>query len=573
LRKYILENALIKEIIDFGETKIFEGAPGQHNMVFILEKCPSGIQAKTMVETPIQENIIKKEKNQIKIVKVKEMPIVKGIKPLKGLIDHIEKHIDKKEYSDDYIDVFYSAVRQEELTEQAWNLKYTLGKETILNKIERLGEKSGSFLHVGCGVLTNRDYVAGQNIKRLTQSEIEHHGIKLGDGIFVLSEQEYLNLSLSAKEKKIVKPWHKNSEVTRYIPDPHEEKRFLIYLRNKDDLDEYSTIKSHLLKFKGILDYQLIGYGESNKWYAVTRTSEDSVLKREKIFTPYRQIRNTFAYIDADFFSSKDLYYITYKVEPPTIGESLKYILSILNSAAIDFWCMHKLKRKGNAREYYATPLKQIPIRRIDFSKKDEVKTHDTLVKKVETMIETKKRLAEFNNFFKTRLTRLEDPKDVPEPDAFAITRSLPASDLRVLRTHPKVQIEAKDSDDFYLAKAGEIKGATLFDKSTEEAQYSMKLVGKNKKEIAITAPKEIIYYLKEILKDYLGKSLDEIKKIPLAKDLETYEAKRNEILKEVKKLLTKAKSLQAEIDEIVYELYGITQAERKIIEKELQSR
>jgi type I restriction-modification system DNA methylase subunit len=41
LREFILENALILEIIDFGETRIFEGAPGQHNMVFVLEKCPS----------------------------------------------------------------------------------------------------------------------------------------------------------------------------------------------------------------------------------------------------------------------------------------------------------------------------------------------------------------------------------------------------------------------------------------------------------------------------------------------------------------------------------------------------
>ncbi|MFQ6072545.1 MAG: class I SAM-dependent DNA methyltransferase, partial [Methanosarcinales archaeon] len=39
LRQFILDNAIIKEIIYFGEIKLFEHALGQHNMVFILEKC------------------------------------------------------------------------------------------------------------------------------------------------------------------------------------------------------------------------------------------------------------------------------------------------------------------------------------------------------------------------------------------------------------------------------------------------------------------------------------------------------------------------------------------------------
>ena len=338
----------------------------------------------------------------------------------------------------------------------------------------------------------------------------------------------------------------------------------------EDDISDLINIKTHLGQFKTIMDDQVSRYEEKYPWFALHRPREQKIFESEKIINPQHAQQIVFAYLNEPIYSSRDVYYITPKNKK--LHESLKFVCAILNSNIIKFWLKHKGKRKGFAYELKTTPLSKIPFRCIDFSNKKEIKTHDILVKKVEAMIETKKRLAEFNNFFKTRLTRLEEPKGIPEPDVYAITRTLPASDLRVLRTHPKVQIEAKDSDDFYLAKAGEIKGATLFDKSTEEAQYSMKLVGKNKKEIAITAPKEIIYYLKEILKDYLGKSLDEIKKIPLAKDLETYEAKRNEILKEVKKLLTKAKSLQAEIDEIVYELYGITQAERKIIEKELQS-
>lgn len=58
LRKYILENAKIKEMIFFEDVKIFEYAKGQHNMVFILEKYAGKEREKERAE------------NKIKIVRV-----------------------------------------------------------------------------------------------------------------------------------------------------------------------------------------------------------------------------------------------------------------------------------------------------------------------------------------------------------------------------------------------------------------------------------------------------------------------------------------------------------------------
>ncbi|GAH90197.1 unnamed protein product, partial [marine sediment metagenome] len=69
-----------------------------------------------------------------------------------------------------------------------------------------------------------------------------------------------------------------------------------------------------------------------------------------------------------------------------------------------------------------------------------------------------------------------------------------------------------------------------LFDKNIDEPRYSLDLKSKNKKQISIIAPKEIINYLQDVLKNYIGKSWDEIKKIPLAKDLQTYQKKEKQI-------------------------------------------
>ncbi len=136
LRRYILDNALIQIIIDFGETKIFAGAPGQHNMVFVLER-RSSFEA-GFSKTPIKEIIERKNKHMIKIIKVKKVPEINNSygkstiifanhhrTRLKKLCDHIKELIDKNKYSDEYIEVFYSAVKQGELDEGAWNIVST----------------------------------------------------------------------------------------------------------------------------------------------------------------------------------------------------------------------------------------------------------------------------------------------------------------------------------------------------------------------------------------------------------------------------------------------------------------
>jgi hypothetical protein len=437
--------------------------------------------------------------------------------------------------------------------------------------MNKKGVTLGKICNINQGLVSGAPRVSAKSINLLPEKIVRDNNIKVDDGIFVLTRTELKSLNFPDREKDIIKPYFRQTQIDPYFAEK-ENNLFVIYTTKDADLEKYQNIKTHLERFQPILENRLRVYGEDYPWYKLHRERNQEIFEMEKIVTPNFARHNTFAYVSYPFYTEFDVYYLI-----PQVKElSLKYLLAILNSSLLDFWVLHNAKLKGekkNVREYNTGSIRQIPVTCIDFNNSKEVKIHDTLVKKVEAMIETKKRLADFNNFFKTRLTRLEDPKDIPEPDAYAITRTLLASDLRVLRTHPKVQIEAKDTDDFYLAKVGEIKGATLFSKPTEEGQYSIKLIGKNKKQIAITAPKEIIYYLKDVLSDHIGKSLDEIKEIPLAKDLETYEAKRDEILKEAKKLMTKVKSLQSEIDEIVYELYGITQAERKIIEKELQSK
>jgi hypothetical protein len=575
LRQFILENALIKEIIDFGETKIFEGAPGQHNMVFILEKCPDTRVYDNGTTLPNKENSAKKKNNRIKIAKVQGIPIQPiAKKPLARIVGHIETHIEKKEYSDDYVNIFYCPVKQGELTEGAWNsLFMQTDVDSVFSKVNSKLLKE--VLEIRQGIVPGIDRVTKQNIKSIPSEKITEDNIQTGDGIFILTKEEVQQLHLTKEEKEFFVPSYHNSHISPYIVDiPEKNIDYILYIDREIDLNKYLNIKRHLEKYKDILKsrierYEERGYKESYPWYRLNRPRDKDILSNEKIVVSnWGTTWQPFALQSGDFFEKRD---VTFFAKQKGIQEELSYFLGILNSQIIKWWMTQKARQLGYMRQ---SIQEQIPIRRIDFTIKDEIKTHETIAKKVETMIETKEKLAEYNKFFRSRLTRLEGPKETLEPDAYAITKSLVQSDLRVLRTHPRVQIEVKGTENFYLAKIGEVKEATeLFTKPTAETPYSIQLTGKDKKHITIIAPKEIVYYLREVLKDYTGKSYDEIKEISLAKDLETYAIRKNEILKEVKKLLTKVESLQVEIDDIVYDLYGITQAERKIIEQELAAK
>ena len=603
LRKFILDNTLIQTIVDFGETKIFEGAPGQHNMVFVLEKCSSF--EKGNVKFTIEEIIKKKAKHQIKIVKVKKVPsppinssplysnssspstgegtgegvIFRGNSVinhhrtrLKKLCDHIKRHIDKNKYSDEYIDVFYSAVKQGELDENPWNSIWTkINMDKILSKTTESITTLKNVLEVKQGIVPGVDRITNENIRYSPPDKITKENIKIGDGVFVLTENELNMLSLNENERQLFISSYHNSHITHFFVDiPKSEIDFILYIDDELDFEEYPNIKRHLDKYKEILKarierYEERGYKEVYQWYRLNRPRDRKILSSDKIVVSnWGTSWQPFAYQSGNFFEKRD---ITFFVKKEGVKESLFYFLGLLNSSLLRWWMTEKARQLGYMRQ---SLQEQIPIRRIDFANLKEKKIHNNLVKKVEKIIELKKELAEYNKFFKgIRLTKLEGSEKLPEPDVYTITVSLPQEDRRILRTHSKVSWEPKEIKEFYLSKIGKIEEvAPLFTKKEEEPLFSIKLSSKDKNQIAINAPKEIANYLQEVLQNYIGNSWEEIKKIPLAKDLKTYQKKEKEIIETITSLLTKIQNAQNEIDKIVYELYQITPAEQKTIEE-----
>ena len=95
----------------------------------------------------------------------------------------------------------------------------------------------------------------------------------------------------------------------------------------------------------------------------------------------------------------------------------------------------------------------------------------------------------------------------------------------------------------------------------------AMSLSGKGRKSANLIAPKEILKYLQKVLPKFKGKTWPEIKEIPVARDLATYQAKEKEVISDAKSLLRKVTSIQSKIDALAYELYGLTEDEIAVVE------
>jgi len=557
LRKYILENAKIKEMIFFEEVKIFEHAKGQHNMVFVLTKC-SGEDKKG-----------ERENNHTKIVQVKcrnqDLPGDTIREKLDFLIEHIQKYIDKSKYEDEYIKVFWSGAKQGELSKKgdAWNLILNARDKKLLDKLDSEKFKLSDFVTIDEGIHTGADKVTNRNQRHLADSSI-----KIGAGIFILNENEVASLRLNETEKELIKPWFKNSDIHKYIVPPRNRNEFLIYTDDSTSIDFYPAIKNHLEKFEEILKLKREYKSGRRKWYALHWPRKKDLFEETKIVVPYRADENRFALDELSLYGSADIFFIKTRSD---ISINVYYLLGILNSKLLNFWCQRKLKKKGEAREYKPTLLQNLPIHKININDSEELTLHDGIVEKVKTTREKMVELAEYSKYsLDIRLTKLDFNALLPEVNDEEIIKNSNPENMYNIRTHLEIKIEKTtgfEDEKFYLSKVDSPE--TTF---TGNAQ--IKLTGKDRSVVFIMGSSELLRLLASLLDNWKNKPWNEIKEnLLLPESFESFKSQKIEILNKVQGIRGEISELQGEIDQIVYELYGLTEDEIKIVEGEENKR
>ena len=326
LRKDLKNRTDILKLVNFNEFKIFESALGQHNLITLLRKNSS------------------KGEPDTEIINVKKS----GCATKKELKRILEGRCGETDYffrtHDRLFDGDQTYMR---ITEGMDNRL-----EPILNKISK-GIKIDKICNVNQGIVSGAD--------KLTIRHINKFGIEgqKGEGIFVLIEDEIRNKMFDSQEMKLLKPFFKNSDISRYKSDIKTDKKIIYMDRNLKRIDNrYPNIEKHLKKYYPILSQRREVRNGSIEYFHLHWGRDERIFKGEKIVAPQRSRLNTFAYNDIPWYSSADVYYITSENK----NIKLKYLLGILNSKLYYVWLYFRGKRKGEMLELYQTPLKEIPV-------------------------------------------------------------------------------------------------------------------------------------------------------------------------------------------------------------------
>lgn len=333
LRKDFKERAIFKKLVNFNELRIFESALGQHNLITSLIKGHNDNELCSLINVNS-----------------------------KGYIDD---NFDNIIYGND-INTTYNEIKQTSLFDGEENYIRTIldnentNLNNILNKIRNNKFLLGEICKINQGIATGGNFLTEKN-----KNKYNIQNAQIGDGIFMITRNEYNNMELLQKEKKIIKKLYKNSDIQRYYTN-QTNNLYLINLRYTDKpiLNEYPNIKKHLQKYELLLkDRPQTGTLKSafrnNMWYVMT-TSRKVNMEGEKIVAPQRSKCNCFGYNDTEWYGATDIYYITECKQE----YRLKYILALLNSRLYYIWLYHKGKRKGEILELFQIPLSEIPIKK-----------------------------------------------------------------------------------------------------------------------------------------------------------------------------------------------------------------
>ena len=345
LRRDIRERMKIRLLLNLGELKLFENAPGQHNIISSFAKDGNC--------------------NKCIIIDVHKSG---ALNP--KLFETILLHADR--------DTSYEIINQENIYDgNECYIRMHSGMEdgrlsSILQKISSGNEKLGNIAEVNAGIMGGCDSITKHNLGYADESYIVSHDIKKGDGVFVLDKDNIRdrNRILDLDEFSFCKDFYKNSDIKKYSTSTFTSKLIIFSSSDTPDRDQ-NIIKKSLQKYKPILTrIRMINNENIEYWHQLRRgTAHPHVFTCEKIVCPQRSKTNTFGYNDVDWYASADVYFIT----KPEKAYELKYILGLLNSKLYYMWLYNKGKRKGESLELYQKPLSEIPIKLVNANQQKEI--------------------------------------------------------------------------------------------------------------------------------------------------------------------------------------------------------
>lgn len=329
MRNKLLNEAKICQFIDFGNYKVFDTA-GIQTMVYLLKKSKNNISY------------------ELKFAKLKN-----DIPTKEDLNVFINSGFEENNEN------FYKFIFQFKRNNfEGKSIQFLRSEDDgVIDLIENAADTYLTSKEVAQGIVLPQDFLNKKN------REILGDSLKVGSGVFVLSNTEKSALNLSDEELSIIKPYFVSSDFFKYGSNK-KSSHWIIYTDSKfkdaREMAKYPNIKMHLDQFSKIIT-------SDNRPYGLHRARDERFFKGEKIIVARKCISPEFAYNNFDCYVSATFYIIK------TERINLKYLLAILNSNTIKYWLKNKGKMQGNNFQIDKEPLLQIPIKEAPLNEQAQI--------------------------------------------------------------------------------------------------------------------------------------------------------------------------------------------------------
>ena len=362
LKPHILDECFLLQYIELSNLKLFKGATGQHNCIFVLKKKKS-LERAQRFDRKIEIIDIGKNKEP-------ELPLSFNESIFKDLIHGRNSK---------YIKKYYSALTNKDLNrEGSWNLLYPENIKKVVDKIEKFCSINRKVLYlkdffiIRNGLILVKDVVFIINEGDTLKIENNEFYLKINNQFFKLNENEIKRLKKIYKSKSILPYGYKVDDYTGYIIY-FNKKEFnceKIERRNLLLEQKYPVLTAYIKQYENDLRNILINAKENpDDFYyprrgAFIRNNEKKNSEEltnleplydhgKKIFCKYISKNNIFGFSDKSYFATSDTYFLWPKETDKNID--YLFILAYLNSKLVKFLFKAKnisLKRSKTKLEY-----------------------------------------------------------------------------------------------------------------------------------------------------------------------------------------------------------------------------
>ena len=364
LKPHILEECFLLQYIDLSNLKLFKGAKGQHNCIFVLQK-KSDYQKTENVNKNIKIIQIGKKEN------LKDLDDVFNKKIFADLINNKESN---------YIQRYESVLTNKHLScEGNWNLLYPKEMKKIVDKIEYYCSENGKILFlkdyflIRNGLILIKDEIFILSEEKDLRIESNNYYIKINNQFIKLNENEKERLKKIYKSKSIKQHNYFHHDYIGYVIyfNKNEFSTLKVSKRNQAYERKYPALTNYLKQFEIELKDILINAKEKPEDFYFPRrgtfirnVKEKNKIERiidlepfydkgNKIFFKYISKENIFGYTESSYIATSDTYFLWPRFTEKKIDYF--FILAYLNSKLVRFLFRAKnisIKRSKTKLEY-----------------------------------------------------------------------------------------------------------------------------------------------------------------------------------------------------------------------------